>query len=199
MSETKKYNRITRHLTQALAARDFPMHVRGYEMNNETQEIEPAIICMADVIQRVLTGKIISKYRVEHLERVEKDYYSVFDFMTVARLTEELEKVRREKYLTECGYQSAIAELNGARSENLKLTQENTNLKLDVAALKMYPQYVYAADWGFGTANWTATTYTPGQVISTDPCDICGIVEPLNATHGHSDFERFVRRLKFWR
>lgn len=42
-------------------------------------------------VEQAIKHRTISKSRVEHLERVEKDYYSPFDFTTVNKLTEVLE------------------------------------------------------------------------------------------------------------
>lgn len=158
-------SKIAKLLSQKLVGYGWPGNLRY----SETWDGPGKFVHLEDEIDRALEGKIISKSEVDAL--------------------------RRDKYFTDCKYQSIVAELAGARSENLKLKQENVNLKVDIANLKVFPLVHYAVDWGFVKDAAFAT----GQIISVEPCDICQKLDPPNSTHGHSDFEKFVRRLKFWR
>lgn len=143
--------------------------------------VKGEMVSLESVIDQALEGKIISKSEVDALRKDAENMQSAQD---AYNYTESL-----NSYL---------------RCQNSKLYQENVNLKLDNAALKMYPPVYYAMDWGKNPyANWSdynvKFTTTPGQIIAAVPCDICQKLDPPNATHGHSDFEKFVRRLKFWR
>lgn len=125
-------------IAQKIAAEIFK-HGYAYRLHPDNHS---PMLWLDEVIDRALEGKIISKSEVDALRKdAENMQAAQYSYNYVEGLNREL------------------------RSQVVRLEQENTNLKLDVAALRMHPPIYYAMDWGFGKS-WTGTTVPKNEVAA---------------------------------